>query len=79
MTKDFMKSAGFQNYELLRDDQVLGSFVFRKTNNIGLQFLASGLSKSGAFMHFSCASPWLLSGYSHWINQKYELVRDHQV
>ena len=22
MTKDFMKSAGFQNYELLRDDQV---------------------------------------------------------
>ena len=49
--------------------------------NIGLQFLASGLSKSvrfscafhALFMYFSLA----LLGYSHCVNQKYELLRDH--
>ena len=35
--------------------------------------------KRTLFMHFSCASPWLYAGYCHCVNQKYELMRDHQV
>ena len=47
MTKDFMKSAGFQNYELLRDDQKYRSFVFPKTNyGTKIALKVGGVSKS---------------------------------